>query len=70
MPLELNSIPMTNLTMIKHLSMVNHLTMVLKTIPLANSIRVIILRIVYMHNTHPMSNFSMAIYLTTVLLSK
>ena len=66
MPLELNSIPMTNLTMIKHLSMVSHLTMVLKTIPLSNS-----LRIVYMHNnTHPMSNFSMVIYLTTVLLSK
>ena len=70
MPLELNSIPMTNLTMIKHLSMVSHLTMVLKTIPLSNTIMVINLRIVYVHNTNPMSNFTMVIYLTTVLLSK
>ena len=70
MPLELNSIPMTNLTMIKHLSMVSHLTMVLKTIPLSNTIMVINLRIVYVHNTNPMANFTMVIYLTTVLLSK
>ena len=66
MTLELNSIPMTNLTMIKRLSMVSQLTFVLETIPLSNSIMVINLRIVYMHNTNPMSNFTMVIYLTMV----